>query len=62
MQWIWCLNVFLCLTVIDLSLTQQTADIAANDKTKQILAFIAELPQKGMRIINILQSYLFFRS
>jgi hypothetical protein len=50
------------LTVIDLSLTQQTADIAANDKTKQILAFIAELPQKGMRIINILQSYLFFRS
>jgi len=55
MQYIWYFNVFLCLIGIDFCLTQQTADNAANQKTKQILAYIADLPRQGMWIVNIFQ-------
>jgi mannan endo-1,4-beta-mannosidase len=45
MHWQWFINLFLMLTVS--SFAQQTADTLANIKTKQILAYIAGLPQQG---------------
>jgi len=48
MQSVWYANAILCLIIIDSCLTQQTADTAANEKTKQILAYIASLPEQGI--------------
>jgi hypothetical protein len=45
---VWYINVILFLMGIDSCLTQQTADRAANEKTKQILAYIADLPRQGI--------------
>jgi type II secretory pathway component PulM len=48
MQCAWYVNVILYLIVMDPCLTQQTADKAANEKTKQILAYINELPKQSI--------------
>jgi len=48
MHWQWFINLSLLLAVFSLSLAQQTADTLANSKTKQILAYIAGLPQQGI--------------
>jgi hypothetical protein len=48
MLWAQYVKVFLLLIAIDFCLTQQTADNAANGKTKQILTYIAGLPKQGL--------------
>ncbi|CAF0810270.1 unnamed protein product [Rotaria sordida] len=47
MQWTWYISVLLWLIVANSCLAQQTADTAANEKTKQILKYITELPLQG---------------
>jgi hypothetical protein len=47
MQWQRFLSLFLWLVVLDCGVAQQTADGAANAKTKEILAYIAGLPKLG---------------
>ncbi len=46
MRWQWFINLFMMFAVS--SFAQQTADTLANSKTKQILAYIAGLPQQGI--------------
>ena len=48
MHWQWLVNLLVMLAVFSSSLAQQTADVLANNKTKQILAYIAGLPQQGL--------------
>ncbi len=60
MPWEWFINLFLLLAVFSSCLTQQTADTLANSKTKQILAYIAGLPQQGIFYkINLNLKYSF---
>lgn len=47
MQWQRFLSLFLLVVVLDSGLAQQTADGAANAKTKEVLAYIAGLPKQG---------------
>ncbi|CAF1022566.1 unnamed protein product [Adineta steineri] len=47
MQSIYYINVTLWLIIISLCFAEQPADRAANEKTKQILTYIAQLPQQG---------------
>ncbi|CAF4055996.1 unnamed protein product [Rotaria sp. Silwood2] len=47
MQWTWYTNLLLWLIVANSCLAQQTADTAANQKTKQILKYITALPSQG---------------
>lgn len=42
----------LCLVAVQAIIAQQTADTAANAKTKQILAYIAGLPKQGKQSSN----------
>jgi hypothetical protein len=46
MRWQWFINLFMMFAVS--SFAQQTAVTLANSKTKQILAYIAGLPQQGI--------------
>jgi len=60
MHWQWFINLSLLLAVFSSSLAQQTADTLANSKTKQILAYIAGLPQQGIFYkINLNLKYSF---
>ncbi|CAF3432743.1 unnamed protein product [Rotaria sp. Silwood1] len=43
----WYINVLLWVVIANLCQAQQTADTAANEKTKQILKYIKELPNQG---------------
>ena len=45
MHWYWSINLFLMLAVA--SFAQQTADTLASNKTKQVLAYLAGLPQQN---------------
>ena len=47
MQWQYFVALLVCLLVAS-AVAQQTADGSANAKTKQILSYIAGLPQQGM--------------
>ncbi|CAF4264997.1 unnamed protein product, partial [Adineta steineri] len=47
MQSIYYINVTLWLIIFNLCFAQQPADRGANEKTKQILTYIAQLPQQG---------------
>jgi len=55
MHWSSYINVICCLVVINSCLTHQTADQDANAKTKQILAYITDLPNKGISLIKTLE-------
>ena len=48
MQLHWCIILILCITTYQTAVAQQTADKAANSKTKSILSLIASMPQKGL--------------
>jgi len=48
MQWTRYINVILWLVAMNLCFAQQTADRAANGKTKQLLAYITDLPRQGI--------------
>lgn len=54
----WYINLLLFLTALDSCLAQKTADTAANQKTRDILQYITNLPQQSLSSNNTSENRL----
>lgn len=60
MQWKWFISLYLISMILNLCSAQQTADALANNKTKQILAYLAGLPQQGISLYCLWNKFELF--